>query len=142
MVMIMAILWIAGFADAKDLYWKDLPRYLKDNPVTVRDGDGVDHAGRFVSTTVDSIVVDNGHRVVIPRRSILFLTRHATRDSHISPLLIFGVGLGLAPRPLVFLTAPVGFVVFVAGLPVCALRDVFDRRPYTDVVIRLLPDPL
>lgn len=38
LVLLMAILWIAGFADAKDLHWKDLPRYLKNQQVIVQDG--------------------------------------------------------------------------------------------------------
>jgi hypothetical protein len=77
LVLFMAILWIAGFADAKNPHWKDLPRYLKDKHVTVAEGKGTHYSGRFVSTTPDAIVIDNGHTVEIPRGSIVEITRYA-----------------------------------------------------------------
>jgi len=38
---LVAVLLIAGFANAKDLHWKDLPRYLNNKQVTIVDGKGI-----------------------------------------------------------------------------------------------------
>jgi hypothetical protein len=141
LVLLMAILWIAGFAQAKNLYWKDLPRYLKNKQITVVDGNGLSHQGRFVTTSADAIVVDQqGFKVAIPRGSLLSLTRHATRNGYVDRLSNV-LSLCFAPPPTSILTGPVALLVFLAGLPVCATLDVIDRRPHEALTIKLLPDP-
>jgi hypothetical protein len=142
LVLFMAILWIAGFADAKNLHWNDLPRYLKDKQVTIADGKGMNYSGRFVSTKPEAIVIDNGHTVEIPRGSIVEITRYASRTSTAEPFFSFMVDFVTAsPGPLVIITFSLAVVVSIAGLPVCALLNFVERRDWKDVTIKLLPDP-
>ncbi len=142
LVWLMAILWIAGFADAKDLHWKDLSRYLKNKQVTIQDGKGMNYSGRFVSTSPDAIVINTtntGRAVEIPRESIVSITRYASQPSHAEA---FGSHLfDFALSPFAIVTVPVAIVVFLAGLPVCALLDQIERRNYKTITIKLLPDP-
>jgi hypothetical protein len=139
LVLLMAILWIAGFGNAKDLHWKDLPRYLKDKHVTVADGKGMNYSGRFVSTSADAIMIDSGRRLEIPRDSIVSITRYPTQQSHVDPFFDRLVSFALSPAAIV--TIPVAAVVFLAGWPVCELLDLIDRRDSRSVTIKLLPDP-
>jgi hypothetical protein len=139
LVLLMSILWIAGFAYAKDLHWKDLPKYLNNKQVTVQDGKGMNYSGRFVSTSPDAIVIDAGRAVEIPRDSIVSITRYASQQSHAEA---FGNHLfDFALSPVAIVTVPVAIVVYLAGLPVCALLDQIERRNYKNITIRLLPDP-
>jgi hypothetical protein len=109
LVLLMAILWIAGFGHAKDLHWKDLPRYLNNKRVTIQDGKGMNYSGRLVSTSADAIVIDGGRRVDIPRESIGSITRLASQVSYADT---FSANIS---------TAPFSYVVLLAGLPVCFL---------------------
>jgi hypothetical protein len=139
LILVMAILWIAGFADAKDLHWKDLPRYLNNKRVTIQDGKGMNYSGRFVSTSPDAIVIANQSPIEIPRASIVSITRYASQPSHAEA---FGSHLfDFALSPFAIVTVPVAIVVFLAGLPVCALLDQIERRNYKNITIKLLPDP-
>jgi hypothetical protein len=139
LVLLMAILWIAGFANAKDLHWKDLPRYLKGKRVTIADGKGMNHTGWFVSANADGIAIANGPTIEIPRDSIVSITRYPTQTSHAE---VFGDRmLNFALSPFAIVTVPVAVVVFFAGLPVCVLLDAVDHRDFRIVTIKLLPDP-
>jgi hypothetical protein len=139
LVLLMAIPWIAGFADAKDLHWKDLPRYLNNKNVTVQDDKGMNYSGRFVATSPDAIVIANQSPIEIPRTSIVSITRYASQPSHAEA---FGSHLfDFALSPFAIVTVPVAIVVFLAGLPVCALLDRIERRNYKTITISLLPDP-
>jgi hypothetical protein len=141
LVLLMAILWIAGFAQAKDLRWKDLPKFLRDKQVTVADGKGMNYSGRFVSTSAELIVIDAGRNIEIPRESIVSITRYAARSGRAESFFSHMVDFAFAPGPLPIVTVPVAFVIFFGGLPVCALLDTIEGRDSKDVTIRLLPDP-
>jgi hypothetical protein len=139
LVLLMAILWIAGFANAKDLHWKDLPRYLKGKRVTIADGKGMNHTGWFVSTNGDGIAIADGRTIEIPRDAIVSITRYPTQTSFAES---FGERIfNFAFSPFAIVTVPVAVVVFFAGLPVCALLDAVDHRDSRIVTIKLLPDP-
>jgi hypothetical protein len=141
LVLLMAILWIAGFAHAKDLHWQDLPHYLKDKQITVADGKGMNYSGRFVSTSAELIVIDSGRKIEIPRDSIVSITRYATRTSRAESFFSHMIDFASAPAPLPIVTMPVAGVIFFGGLPVCALLDTIEGRDSKIVTIRLLPDP-
>jgi hypothetical protein len=109
LVLLMAILWIAGFAHAKDLHWKDLPKYLNNKQVTVQDGKGMNYSGRFVATSADAIVINTGRTVEIPRESIVSITRYASQPSHAEA---FGTHLfDFALSPVAIVTVPVAIVL-------------------------------
>jgi len=139
LVLLMAILWIAGFADAKDLHWKDLPKYLNNKQVTVQDGKGINYSGSFVATSAEGIVINTGLPIEIPRASIVSITRYASQPSHAEA---FGTHMfEFALSPVAIVTVPVAIVVYLAGLPVCALLDQIEHRNYKTITIKLLPDP-
>lgn len=139
LALFMAILWIAGFAQAKDLRWKDLPRYLNKTRIGVVDGSGVRHHGAFIAIRGDAIVIDEQGAVEIPRSSVLWIVRHKSRDDYFEKLE--PVAYLFAPGPTMILRAPVAIAIFAVGLPICALLNLIDRRPSWEERIRLLPDP-
>lgn len=140
-VLLMAILWIAGFAEAKNLHWKDLPHYLDKKQVTVTDAQGTAHTGWFSSASGDALMIgiDGGAWTEIPRRSILTITVHRTRVNHCDR---FGEHMfNFALTPFAIVTVPVAILVCIGGAPICALLDHIDRHRAKEITVKLLPDP-
>jgi hypothetical protein len=128
-------------------HWSELREFLKDKYVTVVEKGGRSQRGRFVTTSTDSLTIEDGQTAEIPRDSISSLRVDLPRKTRLEELGgVLHKGYSDTFRDLFSPAAPVGIVgvpavtaYAIVATPFCILGDIFGERKPSPVDIEIVP---
>ena len=142
-----AVCMVATSVGAAEVPWSELPKALKGKTIKITTKSGDVHRGRFAGLRADAITVKEGYKLEIARTEVNSVMLGQQAPSHlgqfgesISGVIGYEVIFLRSPYFLYFVVAiPVTAAIGIAGIPVCAIWDLFERRP-TQWQIVIIPD--